>query len=429
MDRSNASYPLHTCSHPSSGGRLSAAEPEAGVLSGSQATPASRTGNEGALGDPLQRMALGGALGDPLSGHRSAAPPIQRRWANADRQPVQVDQNDLNDDAIAALAGLVNGGALLTTLRDDVLQAGGDELVEEVQQHLRDAYTSDNPVSLAFLAGEVAWSLRSALQQLQDDDDDDEMTELGHDEDEGGDAAETPLERRHLDMAYWRENDPDFLFDVFCDLAVADQIREAYGNIVLAWTFRVWATAGVMTRLQIIGVARDLNVEYQNQRNQRNQQNDVVMDEEDRDQVMGNNDPIQQRRGAGVSGPKTFNTSTVGGYTSVSYTRNNDGYFSFGAPSASTTWTDPRSGGSVDLEAGCATAGYGVMKNNKTVVRLANASRSQHFSIANRITGRAGSGSPAGYTWHHLDTEYLMILVDRTVHRKYGHNGGVFLWN
>lgn len=57
--------------------------------------------------------------------------------------------------------------------------------------------------------------------------------------------------------------------------------------------------------------------------------------------------------------------------------------------------------------------------------------RYQHFKDANQqaphFGGQNGS-SPAGLTWHHLTTKHQMHLVDRTVHSKHGHNGGIHLW-
>ena len=51
-----------------------------------------------------------------------------------------------------------------------------------------------------------------------------------------------------------------------------------------------------------------------------------------------------------------------------------------------------------------------------------------NFAIANRIKQFTCRGSPDGWTWHHLTTKYHMVLVDRAVHQKHGHNGGVFIW-
>ncbi len=58
------------------------------------------------------------------------------------------------------------------------------------------------------------------------------------------------------------------------------------------------------------------------------------------------------------------------------------------------------------------------------------ANRYQHFKEANTAYGtpQHGGNSPPGLTWHHLTAQYDMHLVDRLVHSKHGHNGGVYLW-
>ena len=134
---------------------------------------------------------------------------------------------------------------------------------------------------------------------------------------------------------------------------------------------------------------------------------------------------MQAKFKAGVSGPKSFGTHNSGQYTGVSYTRNANGAIDFTNPSAQTKWTDPTTGGVVDLTQGTTKAGYGITKGKK-LVKIDTKNRSQHFSIADRI---AGISPPRGNTtWHHLVTPYEMIRVDSAVHRKYGHNGGVHLW-
>lgn len=68
---------------------------------------------------------------------------------------------------------------------------------------------------------------------------------------------------------------------------------------------------------------------------------------------------------------------------------------------------------------------------SNAVANYGTGNRYQHFKDANQqmphFGGQNGS-SPAGYTWHHLTTQHQMHLVDRTVHSKHGHNGGVYLW-
>jgi hypothetical protein len=140
-------------------------------------------------------------------------------------------------------------------------------------------------------------------------------------------------------------------------------------------------------------------------------------------------EPMQQARVAGALSYQAGYTGSSGKqYTSVTYKLGNRGSIDFQAPKSSKKWSDPVDTKTlVNLQKGSAKKGEGITKNG-TAVNIKNASRSQHFSIANRIRNIEGSGSPTGWTWHHIETPYLMVLVDRMVHSKHGHNGGFFLW-
>jgi len=75
--------------------------------------------------------------------------------------------------------------------------------------------------------------------------------------------------------------------------------------------------------------------------------------------------------------------------------------------------------------------GGSVVDITNAVNNHGTANRYQHFKEANQIAPQfngAGGNSPAGLTWHHLTSQYDMHLVDRTVHSKHGHNGGVHIW-
>lgn len=133
---------------------------------------------------------------------------------------------------------------------------------------------------------------------------------------------------------------------------------------------------------------------------------------------------------------KTFITSTVGKYVDVSYTTDSKGGIDFERRTGSTQWKNPvLSNSTVDLSYGKNNdfpinkndEDYGMLQNGN-YVQIRGASRNQHFNIANRIVGLPGSNSPNNYTWHHLLEYPKMVLVDREVHRKYGHNGGFYLW-
>jgi len=147
----------------------------------------------------------------------------------------------------------------------------------------------------------------------------------------------------------------------------------------------------------------------------------------------GSKRPVIQGKRAGgkTSDAKTFDmASQKFKYKEVAYTTEPDGNINFGSTPSNKNWKNPvhDTHKSVDLNAGVRSPGYGMMRSGN-IVKIKGASRAQHFSIANRITGvSAGSGSPTNWTWHHLSAFPKMALVDRAVHARYGHNGGVYLW-
>ena len=138
---------------------------------------------------------------------------------------------------------------------------------------------------------------------------------------------------------------------------------------------------------------------------------------------------MQEKRNAGPSYQPDYDTTNFGKFKAVTYTRDTNGAIDFAAVTSYTTWKNPvQSGSGVDLSEGCSSSDYGITLSG-TKVKIAGARRGTHFSIANRIMANsAGSSSPTGWTWHHLPAKYKMVLVDRKVHQKHGHNGGVYLW-
>ena len=141
--------------------------------------------------------------------------------------------------------------------------------------------------------------------------------------------------------------------------------------------------------------------------------------------------PLQCKRGPGISGPRTMSSFFTNGY----YERDQDGNIDFNniyqCDNFIMSPVFPNS--LVNLEEGAKIKEYGVLLNGN-MVHIPSASRSQHFSIANRVaknhrqTAGNGGNSPDGLTWHHLIDKYKMVLVDRTVHQKFGHNGGYYFW-
>jgi len=138
--------------------------------------------------------------------------------------------------------------------------------------------------------------------------------------------------------------------------------------------------------------------------------------------------PMQfARPGNTVSGPKDYQTSDHGKFKNVAYKTKGDGNIDFDDPYKKTKWKDPIKGAKVNLQKGVKKAGYMAMATQ--IIKIRGATRGQHFAVANRIKGYPdGQNSPDDYTWHHLSDFPYMILVDRIVHSKHGHNGGIHLW-
>lgn len=143
-------------------------------------------------------------------------------------------------------------------------------------------------------------------------------------------------------------------------------------------------------------------------------------------------DPFKQ------SPKKTFNTSNHGEFIDVSYTTDSKGGIDFSNPDKGySRWENPIESSKVDLSEKPVNPKlspnidwkeYGMLQNGH-FVKIREASRAQHFNIANRLIGKSGDRSPQSKTWHHLEHYPFMVLVDRKVHAKYGHNGGFLLWN
>lgn len=128
---------------------------------------------------------------------------------------------------------------------------------------------------------------------------------------------------------------------------------------------------------------------------------------------------IQLARSAhSISGPKSY-----GAYANILYQTDAVGNIDFAHPyqhflGNAYPGLNPIANGSL-VDVSAAVAAHG--KEN----------RYQHFKEANgKPHGYVGvnGSSPAGCTWHHLTTKHQMHLVDREIHRKHGHNGGVYLW-
>jgi len=133
--------------------------------------------------------------------------------------------------------------------------------------------------------------------------------------------------------------------------------------------------------------------------------------------------------------PKNYTTSAGQAVTGVQYDRVAKGYIDFTQAPVSVThpagWQPNTNHDNTDISDPANPNKLNLVYPNGTVPDLTNSTRAQHFKVANTVAfhgADTSSNSPAGYTWHHKDTKGRMVLVDRTVHQKHGHNGGFHIW-
>lgn len=128
----------------------------------------------------------------------------------------------------------------------------------------------------------------------------------------------------------------------------------------------------------------------------------------------------------------SYKTKNFGTFKKVAYMRDNKGNINFTKPKnkGGMVWKNPVKASSlVPLNKGMKGANkqYGITSGGQKV-KIADASRSQHFSIGDKLYPWAKNNRKAAWTWHHLTNKYDMVLVDMAVHAKHGHNGGFLLW-
>lgn len=141
--------------------------------------------------------------------------------------------------------------------------------------------------------------------------------------------------------------------------------------------------------------------------------NDIVMMKR-----TGNTDSYQEK----------YTTANFGEFKKVTYRRDGKGNITFSKTKSHKVWKDPiKPSTHVRLNKGMKNKKYGIMSGGQKV-KLATASRAQHFAIGDKVCSWAKNNRAGKWTWHHLSKEYEMVLVDMRVHAKHGHNGGVLLW-
>jgi len=274
-------------------------------------------------------------------------------------------------------------------------ESGNVELIDEARTALRLALNSDQ-----------AWTIEQLLTHTLDHLHlpNDTMDDPEHAEDLGRDNPEEELDAGDLKL---QEIDSDEqvalavalatrhpeLFQQFKDRADAVGVEPTH------YQFLMWFNQGVLTRSQF------------------------------KMQIEGDT-PMQMARTPGaLSYQAGYTTHKHGNFKDVTYKLDNLGSIDFGKVNKKKVWKNPMKPGSeVQLNKGSGKANYGITLSG-TKIKIPGASRGQHFSMANRIMKNGfGNSSPTDWTWHHLTTYYKMVLVDRTVHAKHGHNGGVYVW-
>ncbi|MDY0975954.1 DUF4157 domain-containing protein [Massilia sp. CFBP9012] len=276
-----------------------------------------------------------------------------------------------------------------------VYESGNVELIDDARTGLRQALNSDQ-----------AWTIEKLLTNTLDHLHlpEDPMGDPEHAEDQGSDNPEEELDPGDLMLSEIGSDEQTTLAEalVMRHPGLYQQFQDLARNANAQPTpslFLAWFNQGVLTRTQF-------------------------------KQLVNGGKPIQKARTPGaLSYQAGYTTHTHGNFKDVTYKLDNLGSIDFGKVNKQKVWQNPMKPGSeVQLNKGSGKANYGITLSG-TKIKIPGASRGQHFSMANRIMKNGfGSSSPTDWTWHHLTTYYKMVLVDRTVHAKHGHNGGVYVW-
>lgn len=330
------------------------------------------------------------------------APVAQAVWVDGDHRPLNDDlKAKVSKDPLYELANLghqLGMSEAATTLHWRVATAyesGNVELIDEARTMLRHTLKSDQAWSIAQL-------LANTLDHLHLPDD--TMDDPEHAEDQGSDNPEEELDAGDLMLSEIEFDEQTVLavalatrhpelFQQFKDRAEAMRVEPTH------YQFLMWFNQGVLTRSQF------------------------------KMQIEGDSPMQMARKPGALSYQAGYTTHKHGNFKDVTYKLDNLGSIDFGKVNKQKVWKNPMKPGSeVQLNKGSGRANYGITLSG-TKIKIPGASRGQHFSMANRIMKNGfGNSSPPDWTWHHLTTYYKMVLVDRTVHAKHGHNGGVYVW-
>jgi len=342
----------------------------------------------------------------PVAQARRAAldggPTAQAVWVDGHNRPLdhaareRVWKDPLHELAnIGHELGMTEAATALHWRVATAHESGNVELIDEARTMLRHALASDQ----AWTIGQL---LADTLDHLHLPDD--TMGDPEHAEDQGSENPEEELDPGDLMLS-----EIEFHEQTVLAVALATRHPELYrqfkeraravGVEPTHYQFLIWFNQGVLTRSQF------------------------------KMQIEGDT-PMQMARKPGtLSYQAGYTTHKHGNFKDVTYKLDNLGSIDFSKVNKQKVWKNPMKPGSeVQLNKGSGKANYGITLSG-TKIKIPGASRGQHFSMANRIMNNGfGSSSPTDWTWHHLTTYYKMVLVDRTVHAKHGHNGGVYVW-
>ncbi len=310
-------------------------------------------------------------------------------------------------------------------------QSNGNPLFRAICEYLRDTYDSGDLYSANQIVNTIIEMTRHPLvdtkilktvEEAGAEIDYDQTDESDHGGD--ADAAEEYIDWVELTSQGLSRMPDSVLFQIFYNLAqyhCAKAGAPLPSEDILISRYREWMAHGVFTRSRFKAM---LGIQAQ----QSDETRQIIQ---------------RARKGNTFS----FNTNYVGNYTGTAYSnviyyRDGGGNIAFDANpksiisrfnksegeninASSVVWSSPVVNASkVQMRNDLTDNEQGIMPSGKKV-KLKNASRAQHFAIADMLYPNSRGGT---LTWHHLTEHYKMILVDMKVHAKHGHNGGVHLW-
>ncbi|MBX3630914.1 MAG: DUF4157 domain-containing protein [Nitrosomonas sp.] len=310
-------------------------------------------------------------------------------------------------------------------------QSNGNPLFRAISEYLRDTYNSGDLYSANQIVNTILEMTRHPLVDTKILKTAEESgAEIDYDQiDESDHGGDTDTPEEFID---WIELTSQgliriphpVLFQIFYNLALYHCIKANTplpAEDILIDRYHQWRSGGIFTRSRFKAM---LGIQPQ----QSDETRQIIQ---------------RARKGNTFS----FNTNYVGNYTGTAYSnviyyRDSGGNIAFetnpktiitrfnthegeNISASNVVWSSPVVNASkIQMRNDLTDKEQGIMPSGKKV-KLKNASRAQHFAIADMLYPNSRGGT---LTWHHLTEHYKMILVDMKVHAKHGHNGGVHLW-